>query len=134
MDLIVDANIIFASLIKDSLTAELLFVDRFHLHAPEFLLEELDKYRAFLLDKTRRNDEDFEEFLRIIKRRLTLVPKEEIAPFLDKAKHISPDPGDIPYFALALKMGCALWSNDTNLKNQSIVAVFSTKDILEMLA
>ena len=134
MDLVVDANIIFASLIKDSLTAELLFNDRFHLHAPEFLLEELDKYRAFLLDKTRRNDEDFEEFLRIIKRRLTLVPKEEIAPFLEKATHISPDPGDIPYFALALKMGCAIWSNDTILKNQSVVVVFSTKDILEMLA
>jgi predicted nucleic acid-binding protein len=60
MDLVVDANILFASLIKDSLTAELLFVDHFHLHAPEFLLEELDKYRALLLEKTRRSNEDFE--------------------------------------------------------------------------
>jgi predicted nucleic acid-binding protein len=61
------------------------------------------------------------------------VPKEEMEAYLDEAKRISPDQGDVPYFAPALKMGCGIWSNDTILKNQKAIAVFSTKDILEML-
>ncbi len=40
MDLIVDANILFAALIKNNMTTELLFKNIFHLYAPEYLLEE----------------------------------------------------------------------------------------------
>ncbi len=44
MDLIVDANILFAALIKNSMTAKLMFVERLHLYAPEFLLDEFEKH------------------------------------------------------------------------------------------
>jgi len=38
--LVLDANILFAALIKDSLTAELIIKDELQLYAPEFLLDE----------------------------------------------------------------------------------------------
>jgi len=133
MDLVVDANILFAALIKEGSTAELLFVDNFHLHAPEFLLAEMDKYRKYLRDKTERTDDEFEEFLRILKRRITFVPREEISGCVNKARRLSPDPDDVPYFALAIKLGCGIWSNDAKLKNQKGVAIYSTREILEIL-
>lgn len=43
MKLVIDANILFAALFKDSLTAELILSDELQLIAPEFLLEEFAK-------------------------------------------------------------------------------------------
>jgi predicted nucleic acid-binding protein len=40
MRLIVDANILFSALIKDSSTAKILVDDRLKFYAPEFLFEE----------------------------------------------------------------------------------------------
>ena len=50
-----------------------------------------------------------------------------------EAKEISPDPDDVPYLALALKLGCAIWSNDKELKKQSVVKVYNTQEILQLL-
>ena len=49
MDLIVDANILFAALIKDSITMGFFFNRDFHLFAPEFLLEEFYKHKEEIL-------------------------------------------------------------------------------------
>ena len=43
---------------------------------------------------------------------ITIIPLEEFSRYLDEAEKISPDPDDIIYFALALKLKCGLWSND----------------------
>jgi len=133
MDLVVDANILFASLIKKGTTADLLFIDSFHLYAPEFLLEEFVKYKSLLLEKTERTDEDFEMFLDILKRRITFIPKEEIEPILGDAEKISPDPEDSPYFALAILISGSIWTNDKRLKNQEKVPVYTTKELLDLI-
>jgi len=49
MRLIVDANILFAALIKDSSTAQLLVNVELKFYAPEFLFEEFAKYEDYLL-------------------------------------------------------------------------------------
>jgi len=51
MYLIVDANILFAALIKQGKTDELLFVDHLHLFAPEFILIEFEKHKKEILQK-----------------------------------------------------------------------------------
>jgi len=62
-----------------------------------------------------------------------LVPFEEIKPFIEKAKAISPDVKDVPYIALALKLNIAVWSNDGSLKEkQNIVKVYPTHEIAEL--
>jgi predicted nucleic acid-binding protein len=133
MDLVVDANILFASALKDGMTAELLFIDTFRVYAPEYIFEEFAKYREMLLDRTERTCEEFERFLTILKRRIIVVPKEEYGPWNITAKDVSPDPEDVPYFALALKIGGGIWSNDRNLKSQERVPVYSTSELLVML-
>ena len=49
MKLVVDANVLFAALIKKSSTAELLISDKLQFFAPEFLFAEFSKYEELIL-------------------------------------------------------------------------------------
>ena len=132
MKLIVDANILFAALIKEGLTAELLISDKLQLFAPEFLLSEFSKYKDQILKKTHRTEQDFKLFLELLKEQITIVPKKEITPFMDEANKISPDPKDTIYLALAIAIKGNIWSNDKKLKqSQTKINVFSTEELLK---
>ena len=130
MDLVVDANILFAALIKNGITARLLFLDDLHLYAPEFLLDEFSKHRKYLLDKTHRTKEKFNEILEILAYKIIFIPCEDIEQYLEKADQISPDPDDSIYFAIALKIGASIWTNEKRLQKQNIVNIYTTSDIL----
>src|SRR3990167_5176246 len=97
MELVLDANILFAALIKDDFTSELLFNDRLHLFAPDFLISEFYSYERLILVKTSRKPQDFAEVMDKIERRIVLIPYEELQPFVDEARRISPDVKDVPY-------------------------------------
>lgn len=45
-----------------------------------------------------------------------------------------PDKDDVDFVALALKLNLPLWSNDSRLKEQSLVKVLSTRELVEILA
>jgi len=109
MDLVIDSNILFAALLKDSGTSDILFKHK--LHAPEFIFVEFRKYKDYLKGKTKRTEENFNELFDLFERNVILIPKEEIEPFIEKAEKISPDAKDVVYLALALKLRCGLWSN-----------------------
>ncbi len=133
MKLVVDANILFAALIKEGLTAELLISDKLHLSAPEFLFEEFSKYEELVLKKTNRSHQEFNMFFDVLKEQITIVSKDRITPFFKNASEFSPDPKDTVYLALAMMLECGVWSNDKKLKeNQSIIEVYSTEDLLEL--
>ncbi|MBI4406312.1 hypothetical protein HY571_00160 [Candidatus Micrarchaeota archaeon] len=133
MDLVVDANILFAALVKHSKTTELLFQGDLHLYAQEFMIEEFSKHKEEILEKTNRSESEFFHLLEVLKHRINLVPVEDFASYLEKGKLISPDPNDFQYFALALKLGAVLWSNDKCLKKQNAVKVLATHDIVNQL-
>ncbi|MEK6937907.1 MAG: PIN domain-containing protein [Nanoarchaeota archaeon] len=131
MDLIVDANVLFAALIKDSLSSDLLFRRDLHLFIPEHIFIELEKHKEEILKKTERTPEKFEALLEIFTRRVTLIPLEELIPFVKEAELLCPDPDDLAYFASALKINCAIWSNDKALKEkQNKIKVYHTHDLL----
>ena len=132
MKLVIDANLLFAALIKEGSTAELLISDKLQLFAPEFLFTEFVKYKEIILKKTHRSLEEFDQFFDILKEQITVIPKNEIIPFMDKAEKISPDPKDIVYLALAFALKAYLWSNDKKLKkDQNVITVFSTEELIE---
>ena len=131
MDLVIDSNILFAALLKESGTSDILF--KHALYAPEFIFEEFRKYKVYLKGKTKRAEEEFNKLFDLFERNVILVPKEEIEPFIEKAKKISPDEKDVPYLALALKLRCGLWSNDGDLKEkQDSVQVYSTEELIKL--
>ncbi|MFH1399254.1 MAG: PIN domain-containing protein [Candidatus Woesearchaeota archaeon] len=133
MRLVVDANILFAALIKASITSALLFDQNIQLFAPEYLLEEFCKHKQTIIKKTNRTATELAEIFQILQARITVVPKQEFSHFLNKAKFISPDKDDTVYFALALRLKCGIWSNDKQLKKQEHIKVYSTADLIGLL-
>ena len=131
MDLVVDANILFAALIKEGATAKLLYLDELHLFAPEFLLDEFAKYKDLILKKTSRSSDSFDKVLEAFSHRIYFVPREELLPFMEDAKRISPDPDDAVYFAVALRVGASIWTNDNRLKSQNKIPIYSTSELIE---
>ena len=133
MDIVIDANILFSILIKRGKTEDIIFEDDLHLFAPEFIFEEFEKYKTVLSEKTERSEIEFEELVEILRKKILTVPNEETEPFMKAAIQISPDRNDADYFAVALKLRCAIWSNDKDLKaKQDKVKVYSTEDLVGM--
>ena len=127
-----DANILFASLIRDSLTAELLLSDKLTLFAPEFLLDEFSKYEQYILEKSNRSKEDFNQFLSILREQIEIIPQSIITPFIKKADKFSPDEKDTVYLACALAIDSKIWSNDKKLKeDQKEIKVVNTEELIQ---
>jgi len=133
MDFVVDANILFAALIKDSVTADLFVQEEIRLFAPEFIFREFEKYHATIMAKTDRSESDFEHFMVILLKRIHVVPREEFDSHISQAKKTSPDIKDVPYFALAMKKNIPIWSNDKQLESQDLVVVYSTSKLIEII-
>lgn len=133
MDLVVDANVLFSAAVKDSKTAELLLRDDLAHHAPEYIFEEFAGHRGELLEKTHREEADFSLFVAVLRSLIELWPAEAVRPQLDHAREVCPDSGDVPYFALALHLDAAIWSDDRAIADQDAVTVLPTADLLDRL-
>jgi len=133
MKLVIDANILFSALIKNSFTVDIIIRDDIELFAPEFLLDEFLHHKEEILRKARKTTEELHRLLNNIKELIKIISEEDVDDVMDEAERISPDPKDIPYIALALKLKIPIWSNDKKLKEQDKVIVYSTKEIIKRL-
>ena len=133
MILVIDANILFSALIKDSLTAELIFNDDLKLYTCEFIIEEFFKYEEEIMNKTHRTREQFITIMHQLKDIITVIPKEEYFHLIAEAEKFSPDAKDVMYFALAMKLNGSIWSNDKLLKKQDKVKVYLTSEIMQLV-
>ena len=134
MKLIVDANILFSALIKDGVTRELILNDKLKLFTPEYIFEEVLNHLQELEIKTRASKNQIEEILQelIDESKIYIMTLNSIKSYKKKAKEISPDIRDVPYFAAALKIKGGIWLNDKELKKQKHVKIYSTSDLLKL--
>ena len=134
MELVIDANEVISALISFfGKTAEIIFSDKLELFAPEYLLEEINKYNGEILQKSKLSKEELDMLLSLIFLHIELVPFSEFGRFEEKASEICPDAKDAEYFALALKLGCSIWSEDKLLKRQNLVKILTTSELLNLL-
>ena len=133
MRFVVDFNSIFSSFRKFSSTRRLLFSPLLELYSPKFALKELSKHRKVVMSKAKIGIGEFGVLEKVLTWKVEFVPVIEFKDFLQEARSICPDPDDIEYFALALKFNCPIWSNDKALKEQSVVKVFSTSELIKEL-
>lgn len=138
IELVSDANELFSAIISkgrgtQSKKLEILFSDKVKLFAPLKLFEELSKKKNS--QKLRRlsgfSDSEFNLFISLLKIRIKQVSSEKFSDKLTEAKGLSPHEKDVPYFALALKRNCAIWSGEKRFLKQSVVQVFNTKELVE---
>lgn len=137
MLLVVDANVVFSVLIKGGKTLDIFILNRakkrFDFVAPEFLMVEVEKHAREIMKKTGLSIEDIRKVLDFLEKEIDFVSFEEFSEFSKKAEQISPDPNDFQYFALALKLNGAIWSNDKALKTQFAVEVLSTGEVIKII-
>jgi predicted nucleic acid-binding protein len=135
MEVIIDANIFVAALLKKGATRKLLLNDELAPHAPEYVIEEIFDHLQEFETKSHLSRISLEELVKvlIIESKMNIIPKDELRPFIKKADEITPDPDDVMYFAAALKQNIGIWSNDKALQQQKTVKVYSTNDLIKLL-
>ncbi len=135
MKLVVDANILIATLIREGFTRELILNERLSLYVPETIITEFLEHIQEIESKTRVSykilKEKAKEILHLAN--IKIINEEDIIKEMSEACKISPDPDDAIYFALAIKLNCPIWSNDKKLKQQDIVKIYSTHELFELL-
>ena len=133
MIVVVDANELFAALISRRRTLDLFFISSLEFVSPNFIIEEFEKHKKEIVNKSKLTSEEVDYFRMLISSKIKFYDVEEYSDFLPVAKKISPDPNDEDYFALALKLNAPIWSQDKKLKEQKEVKVYNTKEILEII-
>ncbi|HIH16847.1 MAG TPA: PIN domain-containing protein [Candidatus Diapherotrites archaeon] len=136
MNIVIDSNVLFAALIKDSTTRRLILeFDGFFLF-PSYIFDEMEKHRSELLQKSGMTAKEFETLLQLILAKVLIVPAEAFKPHAKEALKIvgSIDPDDSAFFACALAYpGSVIWSDDKRLKKQSKIGVLHTVEIVDLM-
>jgi len=132
MQIVIDANILIAMLVKPGRPIDLFFDSRLSLYAPQLLFEELENNKEEIIKKSRLTDEEFDWLYIILKHNITIIPEEDFLQFREQADQVCPDPKDIVYFALALYLKCPIWSNEKKLKEQDKINVYATHELIKI--
>jgi predicted nucleic acid-binding protein len=136
LELVVDANILLASFLKEAITRELLLDARLTLFAPEYLISETSRHlkkNAPLRKRISLSNDELQELLIFLTSRITTIPSKTYSREFKEALNLAPHKEDAPYLALALSMQIPIWSNDKGLKIQSKVKVYSTSELITFL-
>ncbi|MDE1824765.1 MAG: hypothetical protein KGH61_01065 [Candidatus Micrarchaeota archaeon] len=133
MKVTVDANILFACLIKDSTTRKLFFNPALSLFAPEFIVEEFLHHLVEIRKKSALCDEELYRLVEKILDQLVLVPDKDLKPFLPAAASLVDDSKDWLYLSCALREDTIIWSHDTDLGAQKRIRVISTKELIGIM-
>ncbi len=130
MRIVVDANILFSFFKRDSFTRGFVFTHpEIELFVPEHLFEEIDEHKNEVIEKAKVNGSVFDLTINELRSLCNVVPIEDYQLKMVKARGLSPDPDDVDYFALALHLGCGIWSNDSSIRKQTEVLILRTEDV-----
>ena len=133
MELVVDANALFAALIGRDKTQDLFFVDNIKLVSPLKLIDEFERNKEIIAEKGNVSIGELMEAFEILKERIELHTIDDISSSVRaKAEKLAPHKKDVPYFALALHLGSAIWSREKDFKKQDMVKVYSTPELVDM--
>ena len=139
MFLIVDDSILFSFFNPDS--ARRLIIESaptlgFELISPDFAFNELAKDKEEIQKYSEINELEFIILFSLLEKKIESFSEVAYKEFLAEANRISPhstQTKDDPYFALALSLNCAIWSDEKSFKQQSKVKVYSTSELLKEL-
>ncbi|MHB1830774.1 MAG: PIN domain-containing protein [Candidatus Micrarchaeaceae archaeon] len=133
MRVTVDANILFACIIKDSATRKLFFNPALSLFAPEFIVDEFVLHIKEIEEKSGLEEDELYRLVDNVLGQLTLVSDKDLRPFLPAAASLVDDSKDWLYISCALRENTAIWSHDSDFGMQKRVKVITTKDLLSVV-
>ena len=135
--LVVDASILFSFFKGEAARRKLtdkLLAQGCKLVSPDFALEELLSDREKVMKYAGIDELGFVFLLSLLTKKIETVDKHEYEGSLQLARGLSPHPEDDPYFALALSLNSAIWSDEKAFTEQSTVKVYPTRELLKLLS
>ena len=135
MRLMLDANILFAALLRDGTARRLLLEGDLDLHTPEWIWDEMTRNRAWLVAKSGANLASLELLTGLLRDAVHDVPAAVTDRFLDQAlRQVGPrNSADAPYVATALALDATLWTQDKTLAKSSKITVVTTAELVARL-
>ena len=135
MKFVVDTNI-FVSFFRESPVREIILnSEKFNLElfSPEYMFDELDKNKNSLVKYSKSSVDGVDLSLKALRECINIISSDLFKSFEEKAKLLSPHDKDMPFFALALKLNCSIWSNEPAFKRQTFIKVFNTRELRELV-
>src|SRR3989344_926373 len=133
MELVLDNNILFSLMKPDSVNSYLFSSLKAEFLAPEFIKDELENNKTECLLKSTLSEQEFETRQAEVESNIRFFDSSKYSKFLKKSKEALSDPDDIDFLVLALSKNAAIWSNDPHLKEQSLVPVYATSELIDKL-
>ncbi len=134
MKIVLDTNVLFSIMNPSTVASYIFSLKGLEFFAPEHLKLEFFKYRNICLTKSELSEQEFEIRFEEIIKKVGFSSLSEYESYIKEADKALSDRKDSPFFALALSKGkIPIWSNDPHFKEQSVVEVFTTKELVEKL-
>lgn len=135
MQVIADTNVLVAAFLRKGATREILFSKKLEIFSPDKITAEMLVHKEEFKQKGNMTEREFHEALELLLENITIIPVEDYGSLKRRALAFCPEghQNDWPFFALALKLNCPLWSNDKALKSQPKVVVYSTTELLDKI-
>jgi predicted nucleic acid-binding protein len=136
MILILNTSILISSLIKDSVTRQILLLPSMQFYLPEYALEEIEAHRIKISRLSGLSADEIDILLNLLLENISIIPGQTIQPYLAEAEGMigSIDPNDIPFLALALATeNDGISSNDRHFEAIKQVKIWKTSDLLKYL-
>ncbi|NOZ77470.1 MAG: PIN domain-containing protein [Euryarchaeota archaeon] len=134
MNLVVDANIIIAAMVRDSTVRRTILTSSHKFICPDFILEETRKHLKLISRKNSLSIKENEQFLTTLFKYVKTVKLDVYRDKLPEAEETMRriDLKDAPYLALALALGAdGIWTEDRHFLRQEKVKVFKTEELLK---
>lgn len=135
MKIVIDTNVLMVALLKDSIIRKILSSDKIQFFLPEHALNEVEKYKEALSEKSNLSFDKIDELLNLVMENIEIIPKENIKGYIREAEKIMKniDIKDSPFIAAALSTKSdGIFSFDNDFKKQTRVKVFSSSEIMKI--
>ncbi|MCX6778524.1 MAG: PIN domain-containing protein [Candidatus Micrarchaeota archaeon] len=134
MRLVVDTNIIIASLIRDSMARRFLVLRRHELFAPEHAIREVEQHLQLITKKAGISEAEARTVLASAISSVEVVPESLLLAEIDEANSIigKIDQSDVPFVACALAVHAdGIVTYDKDFRRQKAIRVFTPEQLAQ---
>jgi len=135
--LVIDANIIIAAFLKDSITRRLLLHPHIKVFTTDYTVDEFLQHKDFIIKRAKYSKEDFDELAKIILPKIKITAQHNYFSKSEMAKKLigSVDEKDIPIVALALTIeNKGIWTYDEHFNVvKDKIKIWKTKELAKYM-
>jgi predicted nucleic acid-binding protein len=136
---VVDANVLISIMISGKATYKPILA-YFDFYSPDFVFEEIEKYKPTIYEKTKLNVDELQRFTFFVFNQVSVIPRIVISDeAIAKATELTEDVDikDLSYIALAIELDCVLLTRDNKLikgvKKKGFRKIMTFEDFLSSI-